>query len=376
MRISSPLKKEVQGFSRLGAQFASGQTRGELFYTVPVQYSDWFTTDRCDGFVVGLLHQSMFRGEDINVEGNLSSNLFHNLNSFYIPMMAMAFPNLHQIKIKADFLLTEQKNVTGVATGFSGGIDSFAAVVNHFVQESSHEFRITHFLFHNVGSHGHGTSEQNRNLFQQRLNAVRPYTEEVGIPLVPVDSNLADIFPINFQQMHHALNASVPLVLQNQFRRYFYASTYKYADCGVNKTDDIARFDPFAFHLLSTETLDCISTGCEMSRVEKTELVAAYEPSYRYLNVCVDAAFKAKNCSVCFKCCRTLLTLELLGKADLYKDVFDFQRFGQVRNNYIKKVIRYKKSSFEAEIADLARERTGGFFSRVLGVRKALEKLF
>jgi hypothetical protein len=375
MQISCPIRTVEIHQAKLTAKVTCGSGTHELTYSIPVEYADWFATDRCDGFVVGLLFQAMERSEDMVLEGPISSRLFHSLQSFFIPLMAQAFLNLHPVKIVPASLTTEQSGGMGVATGFSGGIDSFASVIQHLVGERSPDHRITHFLFHNAGGHGHGKPEDARKLFLQRYNMVQPFTREVGIPLIPVDSNLAEVFPIDFITMHSALNASIPLVLQNQFQRYYYASAYKYADCGVNRTDDIAHFDPFAFHLLSTESLECVSTGCQMSRIEKTALVATYEPSRRYLNVCVDAAFEGRNCSVCFKCCRTILTLELLGVADLYQNVFDLEKFSKVRNRYIVKVLRYKRGSFEAEIAELIRKRGDGFFSGVFRLRHFWDRL-
>jgi hypothetical protein len=112
-----------------------------------------------------------------------------------------------------------------------------------------------------------------------------------------------------------------------------------------------------AFHMLSTETLDSISTGGQLSRVEKTKLVAGYEMSRRFLNVCVDPSSEGRNCSTCIKCCRTLLTLDLFGLAERYSEAFDLKRFAQVRQRYIKKeVLRAPKGGFEYEILELARE--------------------
>ena len=104
-------------------------------------------------------------------------------------------------------------------------------------------------------------------------------------------------------------------------------------------------------------------------------MVAAYEPSHRYLNVCVDPSFEGRNCSVCFKCCRTLLTLELLGVADLYKETFDLEKFRRVRNRYVLKVLRYKRGSFEAEIADLFRAKGAGLPVVAFRLRHLLDKL-
>ena len=375
MQISLPVLTSDSRQALLTARVVSGTNSQHLFYSVPAEYSHWFSTDRCDGFVVGLLFQAMQRNEDMMVAGPLSSRLFHSLQGFCIPMMARAFPNLHRIQIIPAQLVCDRPGGCGVATGFSGGIDSFAAVIQHLVQESSPGHRITHFLFHNVGSHGHGRAEDARRTFSLRHGKTLPFTREVSIPLVPVDSNLPEIFPIDFINMHSALNASVPLVLQNQFQRYYYASAYKYADCGVNCIDDIARFDPLAFHLFSTEGLDCVSTGCQMSRVEKTDMVATYEPTRRYLNVCVDPAFEGRNCSVCFKCIRTIFTLEILGVAKLYSAVFDLEKFSRIRNRYLLKVLRYRQGSFEAEIAELIRGKERGVLGSVFRLRHWLDKL-
>ncbi len=353
MRISGCVLKTDAASARLSAKItcADGQPR-ELWFSLPAAHADWFAADRCDGFVVGLLLQAMERNENIVTEAPMSSRLWHSLSQFYIPMMTQAFPNLHRIEILPAALTTEVKPAGGVATGFSGGIDSFAAVVRHFAQEKSPEHRVTHFLFHNVGSHGTGNAEADRRLFRQRYATVQPFAKEAGIPAVPVDSNLGHVFPMDYVKTYSAVNPAVLLVLQNKFRRYYYASGYKYADCRIAPVKDIAYLDPMAVHLLSTESLDCVATGGEMSRVEKTAFVAGYEPSHRYLNVCVDSAFEGRNCSVCFKCRRTMLTLELLGLDHLYRQVFDFEKFGKVRRRYLKEIILHYPHSFEQEIAE------------------------
>lgn len=353
MHIGSCMLETSTDSARLSAAItcSDGQPRA-LWYSIPAAYASWFAADRCDGFVVGLLLQAMERNENIVTDAPMSSRLWHSLSQFYIPMMTQAFPNLHRIEIRPAALTTEIKTADGVATGFSGGIDSFAAVVRHFAQEKSPEHRVTHFLFHNVGSHGTGNADASRRLFRQRFESVQPFAKEVGIPTVPVDSNLGYIFPMDYVKTYSAINPAVLLVLQNKFRRYYYASGYKYADCRVAPVKDIAYLDPMALHLLSTESLDCLSTGGEMSRVEKTKLVATYEPSHRYLNVCVDAAFEGRNCSVCFKCRRTMLTLELLGLDQHYRQVFDFEKFAKVRRRYLKEIVLHYPHSFEQEIAE------------------------
>lgn len=374
LKIRPPALSLADGKARVTAEVSATEGHREIWYETAEQHAAGFVTDRCDGFVVGLLFQAMRRGADIVVHGAMSSQLWHSLTHFYIPMMSRAFPALRRIAILPEELITQRTNAAGVATGFSAGIDSFAAVIQHFDEERHRDHRVSHFLFNNVGSHGHGTPQDDRRLFLQRYEAISPIAAELGIPVIQVDSNIGELFPSDFIRTHHALNAAVPLALQNLFQRFYYASAYKYADCGVMRTDDIARFDPFAVHLFSTESLDCVSSGGQMSRVEKTAAVADYEPSYRYLNVCVDPAAEGANCSVCFKCSRTILTLELLGKIHLYERIFDREKFRTVRGRYIRMLFRLKPASFENEITDLAIARSQEWWVPLLKLRRLLAR--
>lgn len=355
--IHQPALREGKTTARLVSVLEFDGKSLEMWYEVPKEYGHWFSADRADGFVVGFILQAMQMQKDIVTHAPMSSKLWHNLTLFFIPMMAKAFQNLHVIRLLPSSLIETTTPATAVAGGFSGGIDSFAAIVDHFVNEQSPNYRMSHFLFHNVGSHGDKDYQAARTMFRQRYETLREYPVLVDVPFVPVDTNIHEIVPTEFVKTYITLNASVPLVLQNHFKKYFYASSYKNEDCGVNKTDIVGRFDPIAFHMLSTETLDCISTGGQLSRVEKTKLVAGYEISRRFLNVCINESSEGKNCSICIKCCRTLLTLDLFGLAWQYSEVFDLKRFAEVRRRYIKKeVLRAPKGGFEYEILELAGE--------------------
>jgi hypothetical protein len=372
MIIKFPKIIEENEFVKLVVDFNYADCTTEIWYQVSSEYRHWLLPDRADAFVVGLLLQAMAIGEDIQIEAPISSKLYHSLKEFYIPMMAAAFPNLKKIKLHPAGLIVSNTGASGVATGFSGGIDSFATVVQHWQKEEYADHKISHFLFHNVGSHSTGNADAARRLFHQRYNTLKPFASYAQIPFIPVDSNISEIFPIDFIRMHSTLNASVLLALQGGFKRYYYASAYKYADCGVCKNDGIGRMDPISFHLLSTEQLDCVSTGCQMSRVEKTQLVAGFEPSRHHLNVCVDPAFAGQNCSVCFKCCRTIMTLELLGFVKDYSEVFDLAKYSKVRRKYLLKCLRYKKGSYESEIADLIQTNGSGWERLAFGLRHCL----
>ena len=98
------------------------------------------------------------------------------------------------------------------------------------------------------------------------------------------------------------------------------------------------RSDTIALPLLSPETLDMVSSGSQYTRVEKTLKVAGIEESYRFLDVCT-ADSRITNCSSCFKCKRTMLTLEIAGALGRYSEVFDLDTYKKIRNLYIEEVL-------------------------------------
>jgi hypothetical protein len=97
----------------------------------------------------------------------------------------------------------------------------------------------------------------------------------------------------------------------------------------------MAAADPMAIPLLATETLDLVATGSQHSRVAKTSLVTRVPRATRFLNVCANDTPDGGNCSACSKCCRTLLTLEMLGELEAFAGVFDLATWRRVRNRYI-----------------------------------------
>jgi len=316
------------------------QERSEvLWYRFPIEYEEYCETEKADAFVVALLLLAMNTHEDILVDGTMSERLYYNLTNHYMSIVRQQIPSLTNVSIvPAGFHTGMSANsMNMVGTGFSGGVDSFCCVADHLRDTVPASYRVSHLFFNNVGSHGRGPRAS--RLFRERYDLLKAFPKEMGIPFIPVDSNLASLFPFGFQLTHTIRNISVPLLFQKLLGRYLYASAYHYRNCKAGEAYDMAYSDPFAVHLLSTETLECISTGCQYSRVEKTAVVSRFEPSYRFLNVCTNPGKGGRNCSVCDKCCRTLLTLELLGALDKYWRVFDLEAWARHRPLYVCKVL-------------------------------------
>jgi hypothetical protein len=330
--------------------------RRHLWYAVERRYGDYLTPESLDPFVVGLLVPAMMAREDIHLEGPLSEKLYWNLTHYYMRILRVTNPAFRSVRIFPAELTRDPLSPppTGVATGFSGGIDSFCVLADHFFADVPSGYRITHLIYNNVGVH----RQAGYKLFMERYQRLAPCAEDMGLPFISINSNLDDFYQVDFGQTHTARNVSAALALQKLFGKYLYAGGFRYEDCVVAPSKSPAYTDPFTVHLLSTENTACISDGCQYSRVEKTSKVAELAPSYHYLDVCFDRTntYGAGNCSVCQKCVRTLLTLEILGKAHLYEQAFDLEKYRSIRRHFLGKVVA-SRDPMMREIRQLARAR-------------------
>lgn len=238
--------------------------------------------------------------------------------------------------------------------GFSGGIDSFSNYYEHSGDRAPEEYHITHFVYNNVGSHGRDPSGKDHTVFLQRYEALRLVADGLGKPLIMVDSNLDEVIGMDFQLTHTVRNAVVALLMQNTIGKFLYASGYSFNKTRVQPWHDMAVLDPVVLPLLGTENLECIASGGQYTRVEKTICVSRMEASHKYLDVCVHPqdAHNVINCSRCWKCLRTTLTLSVLGKLDDYRSVFDVEVYRRFENLFLIEVLS-SGDSFAVEIAGL-----------------------
>jgi hypothetical protein len=357
MKIGRPQVTTGSGTARISAEFEYSGQRRALWYEVPAQYAEGLTPERSDAFLMALLPLAMKQGEDIRCEAPVSEKLFYNLTRYCMHILTLVMPELQPVGITPAGLdssrLAEARG--GVVTAFSGGVDSFCVLADHLFGNVLAGYRVTHLIFNNVGAFGAG----GRALFNARHANLAPFASEVGLPFIKVDSNLDEVLPVSFVKTHTIRNASAVLTLQKLFGRYLYASGVAYGDCQVNCAPDVAYVDPLLVPLLSTEATECIPTGSQYSRVEKTEKVTTIELSRRHLNVCASHA-SGGNCSVCWKCMRVQLTLEILGKLHLYAQVFDMAKYQERRADYIVDVLS-NRNHFLREIVRLAVDKAYRF---------------
>ena len=333
----------------------SGESR-TLWYSLSEEFAG-LVSDRSDAALAALLIPAMVQGEDIHIEGTVSEKLFFNLSGPCQKVLKLILPSLHLITVIPSDVQTAHEAGKGVAAGFSAGIDSFCVLADHYFADVPKGFRITHLLFNNVGSHG-PEEKESRDLFHKRYNRIKPVVERIGLPFIAIDSNVDSFYNGSaFQETPTIRNASVALLLQKGIKRFLYASSVHYSNAGFSHACEMGDIDVFILPLLSTETLDMVSSGSQYTRVEKTLKVAGIEESYRFLDVCT-ADSRITNCSSCFKCKRTMLALEIAGALWRYSEVFDLDTYKGVRDLYIEDVLSCKKDRpYSEELSSFIRER-------------------
>ncbi|HQO59072.1 MAG TPA: hypothetical protein PLT76_10200 [Candidatus Omnitrophota bacterium] len=351
MRISKPKIIRQQQEIIYSVDVATGNGQQKLWYSLSDQFAG-LLTDSSDAPLAALLIPAMAQGEDIYVDGPVSPRLMHNLSGPYQRLLRHIIPWLKPIRIYSDVTPGERPRVTGVATGFSAGIDSFCTLADYYYSQVPRHLKITHLLYHNVGSHGRG--EKGDQLFQKRFSALEPVVARLGLPFIKINSNMDSFYNdrIGFHKTHTLRNVSAALLLQGGIGRYIYSSSYAFTDIFVGETYGMAFSEPVALPFLSTETFEAVSAGGEYTRVEKTLRVSDIPDSYNTLDVCVSGE-NAGNCSVCWKCLRTLLTLDIAGRMARYSASFDLDAYRRKKEAYITEVLR-SRDPFLKEIVRFA----------------------
>lgn len=333
--------------------------KNKLVYNLSLDSQD-LVSESLDAALIALLIPCMAANENITLDGPLSKRLYTYLPTIQKLLMS-AYTELHMINVFCENLVCNSSSIENrsMATGFSGGVDSFAAVAE--LGKSNIDF----FLFNNVGSHG----KSGEKLFEKRYKKVNPCAEELSIPLLKINSNLDCFYDeklLQFIYNHTLRNVSVALLLQEGINEFYYSSAYHLRDFQFVGRPTIAHFDPILLPMLSSERISILPHGTTQTRVDKTNIIVAEELSYKYLDVCVDEE-SASNCSNCVKCRRTMATLDILGKIHLYKESFNIDFYFNNKFHIFYELC-VDKGALSREIIELAEERefVVPFLARVL----------
>jgi hypothetical protein len=199
---------------------------------------------------------------------------------------------------------------------FSGGLDSLAMLRENrlnFPTDHPGSFRDALIVY------GQNIESDNRfETYQKAVSALSHVTQEAGIELIPIHTNL------------RSLEESTHFFVYQYISAVMAAAGHAFADrlssVTISASDSIPvslrlmkqhHFQPYGSHPLldpcySSSSLRVRHDGLGLSRLDKTRLIAAWDVGLQNIRVC-KKNWPGENCGRCEKCVRTLLGLLAAG---------------------------------------------------------------
>jgi len=285
-----------------------------------------FLPDMADAFVVGLIASAMYLGEDIWVEGPVSTRLANGLDT-YQNVLSTWWPGIFNcVDIHYESLVERRKDLRprGVGCTFSGGLDSFHAVLQLLPTQVKYSgFSITHALM--INGFDQLFDPERQGMAQKMYGIYQPILEEWNVNLLMIDSNMKSFrnaILARREQVHSYSSALATCAhaLGGLFGRFGISGHATYAYNQLEPDGSHAALD----HHLSSDQLQVFHTGTIHSRSKKTEILADFPQVRKSLRVCFGAldfdqqTGMPANCCECEKCVRTMVTLIIIGKLDKF----------------------------------------------------------
>jgi len=281
----------------------------QLWFTYPEQYAN-VVTDRSDAFATSLLTFAMYLHEDLEIRGELSPQLAFGIEDYQHIYRAWYPKLLKRVNIRCDQLKAPNVpiEVDQQALAFSGGVDSHFTLWSLLPENQTNPY--TH-ISHGIFIHGFDIHLHQSEKYKFFAKAYSETFTKLGLELIRVRTNIYRFyeFRIKWEYINGGPTIGCGLVLEKLLRKYFIASSYPYPLIPPLGSS------PLSDHWLSTETMEIIHHGAVKNRLEKLEILSAWQIPQQQLRVCTNTELPSRqyNCSECDKCIRTMTILELLG---------------------------------------------------------------
>ena len=193
----------------------------------------------------------------------------------------------------------ERASTKAVATFFTGGVDSFYTL-------QKHRNEITHLVF----VAGFDVPLHRSTLRQLITRELHRTTQEIGLPLVEVETNLrelSDNAQFSWEDQHGAALAAVAHFLAPSFDKVYVPSTYA-----------LPFLVPYGSHpgldpMWNSSSLELVHDGIEATRFDKIGALSSWDVAVRNLRVCWQLVEGQYNCCRCRKCLWTMALLRAHG---------------------------------------------------------------
>lgn len=286
--------------------FAKPQT---LFYSYPEKYYDSVPVS-ADPFFPALLVPAMMQNEPLEVHASFSKKMMENQDIIQDVFSVWYAQKFNKIRIIANDLKEETAgggNKNG--TFFSLGVDSMYSMLKHLPQNHPAPGKELSSLVYMKGLEL-PLSDYCKCQDHDVIQCIEKVGSHYGLEVIAGETNLRDIFPLNWEGHYFGPGlAASALSLSNRFRNFFIPASHSYA---------ILFHDPSSVlldNLWSNEKTSIHHDGSEKDRVGKISGLITHDAfALDNLRVCVCNEGGCYNCGKCWKCIRTMITLQILNK--------------------------------------------------------------
>lgn len=293
-----------------------------VYFTFDKKYKDFLYED-ASPFAAALLIPSMYRGEDLIVEGVISEELHRGMHHIMDVLLGWKLQGLRRVKIVVQNTVKDTTRPRYTGSFFSGGVDSFYTYLKH---KKDAQDPISHFIL----VHGNDIDLRNKRLWEGVYKDVSAVAEKGGVKVVAVETNVQALLEpmVSPDFTHGASLAAVGLAIRSGFKKIYIPSTF-------NAEQQV----PYGSHpdtdkYWGTERTHFEHDGVEASRLKKIEWEVARSPlALEYLRVCYMNKKGAYNCGTCEKCLRTMIGIYIagkLGEAKTFPHTIDLARLTTV----------------------------------------------
>ena len=265
LKIGKTYLQRIDNQVRLCADISLNGRDATLWFGVDAAHEEYLCLKRSDAFVIAMLSSAMRGGHSIHCETPMSERLHYQLENYLIPSMSAADEHYHPIKINAPLTQERVSDKGGVGTGFFGEVDSLYTIMTHG-QKS--QYPLTHLAVFNVGAF-------NGQEYQKARADAAVVAKELGLGLICLDSNAAEVLSEDFPAVSSFLNLAAALALQGLFSVYLLSSSRAFGDFCIDLYNSGA-YDLLIVHCIQTETMATYCSGGEVTRYQKLESLAEW----------------------------------------------------------------------------------------------------
>ncbi|MGB8381202.1 MAG: hypothetical protein WCG47_08105 [Dermatophilaceae bacterium] len=251
-----------------------------------------------DNFLLPLtLLVAMRTGHDVFIDGHLSPAMLGRVSGIQ-DLLRRWDPSLDIVQVTTSGKRTRPPcgSSPGAGSFFSGGVDSFHTALTH---------RDTLDVLVFVA--GFDIRHTRTRLIDRVARANQAAAKDLHLRLVRVATNVRQFSHryLTWAEFHGSAMAATAHVL---------ALTRCYHPSSLSPGNAL----PYGSHpdldaMWSSEGTEIIYDGYEVSRLDKTRVIAASDVARRYLRVCNVRDDEDDNCGRCEKCLRTLVALRIAG---------------------------------------------------------------